>query len=996
MKKATSLFASWILITFVLSGQDISSVDSLKTALKSAGSDSSRIKIYQLLSLATTHDLATAVRYEEQALALAYALKDRQRISGCLTNIGVLYKNQSEYRKGIPYFKKSVAEAEGPTSPYLASTFFELGIAYLRITELDSSRNALIAGLEIAKKSANRNIEAGIYNALGNVYKDENNFKAAVEYYLKATELFQHEHNDAGLTQALSNIGNVENLMGNYEKALRYAQQSLDIARSIQKKSSIAYSNRLLGRIYRKMGKYPEALKVYDAAIETYESMNARRDAGETYLNKGNIYYEMEAFPRAIEQYLQSLKIVRSISDTANMVYAYSALGMAYDEMNKHALAFSYLDSAQIYSQKLGMLHITLDTHLALAELHAEHGNFRAAYDHQLLYTDLHDSLQTVRNAEDAKELETRYEAAQKEQEIRTLNAQNDLKALQLAKSNEARNYLIGFILLCLLLIGVIYSRYRIKQKTAQKLEELDEMKSRFFANISHEFRTPLSLILGPLQQKIRDSENKKERDELELMERNARRLQTLINQLLDLSKLEAGHMNLNVSKENVRHLLAVVLSSFTSIAEYRGISCTYSIDNHVNEGFLDRDKIEKIVYNLVSNAFKFTDVGGRVDVTVKQNHNRIVIEVRDSGVGISEAALPRIFDRFFQADDALTRAGEGTGIGLALSKELAALHRGTLTVASKAGEGSCFTLTFPYHRSDYQPGEIAVSNGSPIATALPPHSQQDGESFSKASDHSLPLVLIAEDHPDMSRFIANTLEDDYRVMVAKDGEEGWKRSLELIPDIVISDLMMPKLDGRQLCQRIKTHEATSHIPVIILTARADQPSKIQGLETGADDYLTKPFDAQELQVRVANLLDLRRKLRTLFRQEIVLAPKQLQLASPDTDFLNKVLTILEANYSNAVFGVEEFTAEVGLSRMQLHRKLKSLTDKSPGEFIRQYRLEMAKQLLRVKGISVGDVSYRIGFNNPSNFAKVFKEYTGITPSEFATEHATEIPQKQP
>jgi signal transduction histidine kinase/DNA-binding response OmpR family regulator/lipopolysaccharide biosynthesis regulator YciM len=995
MKKLAFLCLLWTSIFSVSAAQDATRLDSLKNELAAATTDTSRIKIYHLLSLASIPDLDRAVGYEEQALTLATRMNDGRLISSCLSSIGTLYRNQSEYRQAIRYFKKAIVAAETSTSDYLGSSYLELGIAYLRITELDSSRSMLQTGLKVARNSGDRKTEAGIYNSLGNVSKDENNFKAAVEYYLKATDLFQRIPDDAGLTQSLSNVGNVHALMGNYDKALAYAQQSLDIAESINKKSSIAYSNRLLGRIYKKTGKFKEALQVYDIAISTYQSINAKRDAGETYLNKGNIYFELSAFSDALTQYFESLRIVRAISDTANMVYAYSAIGMTYDQINKHPLAFRYLDSASVFSEKLGLLDMLMDVQDALSQIHAEEGNFKSAYQHHLLFSQLRDSLLNIRNTNEAEELEARYHAEKKEAQIKALNAQNELKALQLDKSAEARNYLIGLIGLCIVLLGVIYSRYRIKQKTTRKLEELDEMKSRFFANISHEFRTPLSLILGLINSRI-DKGGIHERDsaELEVMARNARRLQSLINQLLDLSKLEAGHMKLNVSKENLRHFFGVTLSSFSSLAEQRGLLYDYTIDNHVNEGFLDHDKIEKIIYNLVSNALKFTDVGGHVHVTVRQTQQALIVEVKDNGMGIPERVLPRIFDRFFQADGSYTRSNEGTGIGLALSKELALLHHGTLTATSKPGEGSCFTLTVPLHLTDYSTDEIASTPRTALARQQITENTHN-VSLAAATDNNLPLVLIAEDHPDMGRFIATTLEDHFRVVVTKDGEEGWQKTLDIIPDIVISDLMMPKLDGQQLCQRIKSHEATSHIPVIMLTARADQHSKVQGLKTGADDYLTKPFDAHELRVRVANLIEQRLKLRALFRKEIVLAPKQLQLASPDAAFLEKAIGLLENHYENSAFGVDEFTLEVGLSRMQLHRKLKSLTDKSPGEFIRQFRLERAKQLLSLKGMSVSDVSYRSGFNNLSNFTKVFKEYTGVTPSEFAAEHAREMSQKQ-
>ena len=390
---------------------------------------------------------------------------------------------------------------------------------------------------------------------------------------------------------------------------------------------------------------------------------------------------------------------------------------------------------------------------------------------------------------------------------------------------------------------------------------------------------------------------------------------------------------------------------------------------------------MEKIVYNLLFNALKFTPEGGTVQLITSVNADQLTIQVSDSGPGIPEEKLPHIFDRFFQVEESASIHG-GTGLGLALSKELAHAHYGTLTAANQKSGGSVFTFTFPiaqtYYKNELSPTVLSPSDFS-FKTYL-----EDEATYDTAFDAEidLPVLVIAEDQSDMREFIRQVMADRYKIILAEDGKDAWDKILQHVPNLVISDLMMPGLNGNELCRKIKTHEATSHVPVILLTARADQQSKLEGLHTGADDYLTKPFDARELQARVQNLIAQREKLKVLFaHRTTTFAPVAEE--TPESQFLNKVIDILTKNFADTDFGVDEFTREIGMSRMQLHRKLKALTDKSPGDFLRLFRLEHAKRLLSTKGITVSEVAYQSGFNNLPNFSRLFKAWAGVTPSEY-------------
>ncbi|MEJ1242160.1 tetratricopeptide repeat protein [Chryseolinea sp. T2] len=981
-------------------------LDSLNSTLKSASSDADKIRILKAIADESDHD--KGIVYSQQALTLAEKNGNTKVIAEGLLHLGSLYTRTSNYDPALTTLRKGIdlCEANNYTS-LLADSYLQLSIVYVRQQKLDSARAILNKSLALDLGKDDEVKQSFVYNMLGNVFKEENNFEEASANYIHASTIFEEYHNDEGLTQSLSNIGNIQYLLGHYDKALGYAHQCLVIAERIPKQSSIAYARRLMGRIYRKQGKFEEALKTYDAALAVYEKMGERRDVAETSTNIGNIYFELKKFDDALKYYVSALIIQRSIADSMGMAYDFSAQAMAYWNIRRPNMAVMYFDSAMLFARRKNLLSLVMDGYQYKSELYHEQKNYRLAHDNYVLYANLKDSIAALRNQEASNELEAKYQNEKKQSEINALHAENEIKTLQLDKQRTQRIYLIGVSLLSILLIGVLYNRYLIKQRTADKLKQLDTAKSRFFANISHEFRTPLTLILTPLQKLLSQPDTTIGRDELSMMHRNATRLHALINQLLDLSRIEAGKMKLQVAETDLRSTVMTLYSAFQSQADQRGIHYTVTIDEGVTKGFVDRDKLEKIVFNLISNAFKFTSDGGTISIEASYS-NALTLCVRDNGIGISADHIKYVFDRFYQVDDSSTRTGEGTGIGLSLAKELAEVHHGTLTVTSETGKGSEFKLTIPVDRHQYKSEEIVtpafgvnmdktsseeIGDSSELADS--PEYFADGvANHDVASDDvatagtgssalELPLALIAEDNQDMRSFIRKILTSNYRVLEAEDGVIAWEKALSVIPDIVVTDVMMPRMDGTALCEKLKSTSATSHIPVVMLTAKAGQDSKLDGLQRGADDYLVKPFDALELQLRVHNLVEQRRKLRELYRQQITLQPQDVVVTSVDGEFLKNIMAILERRYSDPDFGVEEFNREIGLSRMQLHRKLKALTDQSTGEFIRHFRLEKACQLLVIKNAQIGQVAYDCGFTNVSHFSKCFKDHKGMTPSEF-------------
>jgi DNA-binding response OmpR family regulator/nitrogen-specific signal transduction histidine kinase len=555
-------------------------------------------------------------------------------------------------------------------------------------------------------------------------------------------------------------------------------------------------------------------------------------------------------------------------------------------------------------------------------------------------------------------------------------------------------------------LISFLLNREKLKNDLvlerlkAKKLHELDMMKLRFYTNISHEIRTPLTLILGPLE-KMRNKaipENEM-KEHVEVMHRNATQLHQLINQLLDFRKMETGNLKLNLTCGDLVSFISGVVGSFNKYAEEKEIELRFnSLKKDIVTNF-DADKLGKILNNLLSNAFKFTGKGGKISINLAlvfdaddndspdENTEKRMIEitVRDNGIGIAESNLEKIFTRFFQVDEGVKQTG--TGIGLALTKELVKLHNGTISVQSKPGKGSKFIIHLPYEDisvSQVPAGENNDQQGDSLASRL--IDEHPGEQVITGRK----IMLLVDDNPDVRYFIRSHFISNYQVLEAENGLEGWNIALKTIPDIIISDVMMPDMDGFEFCRKIRKDERTSHIPIILVTALGSREHEIEGLSHGADDYITKPFDLVILQTKVENILQVRQSLRQKYTSELLLQPKNIILSSPDERFLQKAIEVIENNIADADLDIERFASEIGVSRMQLYRKLDALTEMTVKEFVRNIRLKRAAQLLVQKKLNVSEVAYAVGFKDLSHFRKCFKQEFGMSASEYVEKHGAE------
>lgn len=583
--------------------------------------------------------------------------------------------------------------------------------------------------------------------------------------------------------------------------------------------------------------------------------------------------------------------------------------------------------------------------------------------------------------------------------EIFSPKTKYQLVSINYQQLNFAVIILFGAVLIFLLYLIRRYEINRIKLGTQLKLEKvetdtlrkLDHLKSQFFTNISHEFRTPLTLILGQIESVMSSGIEAREKAKLQVARRNARRLLTLINQLLDLSKLETGNMELNASQHNIVTFIKNLFYSFESLAATKKIRLLFESDSTYLPVVFDLDKMENVFYNLVSNAVKFSKIHGEVKISIKLNDMQTVeIQISDDGIGIPAEQISGIFDRFYQVDNSSTRNYEGTGIGLALVKELIELHKGKVTVTSIEGEGSIFTVILPVGdvKSKIKTEDNLVSNDFRMAVIDSETEFFDAENTSikpgkKAIDER-EIVLVVEDNRDVRGYIREQLEEFYHVLEAENGLTGMEVAQEIVPDLIVSDLMMPKANGFQFCKAVRNNERTSHIPIIILTAKAGFDNKIEGFEIGVDDYIIKPFSARELKVRVRNLINQRKLLRSRFKSATVIKPSEVTAISIDQLFLQKVIKIIETNFENQDFTPESLAESVNMSVSQLNRKLNALIEQPAGHLMRSLRLQRAADLLKKNAGTVSEICYQLDFNDPAYFSRAFKKQFGCSPSEFA------------
>ncbi len=877
------------------------------------------------------------------------------------------------------------------------------------------------------------------------LYKDQGKYSLAMKNGLEALGIFQRHHMQNWEMFTLNNIVDLYKIQGDYAQCLEMIDQVLENYRNTSNHKFEAVALRYKGDIYIEAGNYHEAETTLQQSLAIAKSGSFLPEQAKTLISLGMLASRLENHDTSKNYYRNALQLNLQTGDAFYEAVSYLGIGKALYHQDSMTAAVRNLLEAEERFKAFDDIAYLKDIYLYLSLVNEQLGNYQESLSSYKLYSRYSDSLLRAEKSMELGELTTRYETALKEEQIQLLRSEKE-------HVMKSRNNLVIIGLLLVVLAASVISflvyRARKNKQLVEKKEEVDRMKSKFFSNISHEFRTPLTLILSPLYELKKEPGLRQHGILLSQIERNAKRLLSLINQILDLSKLEAGKYTLQVIREDLFSFLRRVASSYDSLAAQREIKFRVFIPR---EHFLynyDPEKLEMIVNNLLTNAFRFEPDNGEVVLEAIQpvNGSPVRISVKNSGSHIPEAQLEHIFDRYYSDADGTST---GIGIGLALVKELVDLFRGTIQAQSTSGTGTAFIFEFPEHpvsapealsdlpdtaaasasKDQSEPAAVSdaetvsddsaavtdheiVSDGAdvsgidavsdPAAVSAPeavsnPTGAQGTSGFTRNSEiypgqqtmnenvptaPELPTLLVIEDHPELCEFIRTTMSGTYRVTTAGDGRSGLEKAVSTIPDIILSDVMMPEMDGLDLCRQLKQNENTSHIPIILLSARAGEEGILEGLRAYADDYLVKPFRVDQLKQRMVNLLRTRNELRERYSKDLLYrhAPSSIQPA--EKVFFQKLTDILEKNISNEEFGVSELSKEIGMSRSQLHRKLIGLLDMNASNFIRNYRLKRGRELLMNHAGSISEVAYMVGFNSPAYFTKCYREYFGVTPGE--------------
>ncbi len=768
---------------------------------------------------------------------------------------------------------------------------------------------------------------------------------------------------------------------GNQVEAKKYYDKALETAQKAQYLPGITYLQNVLGDIAMASKDYQLASRYYQDLYDHYELRKDTVFMAHSILDLADLSLQQGNWERCRQQLQQALDYYYYLKDTTAMGNSHTMFARLYTAMGYPDKVRPHIDSASMFPNLLDLEDHQID----IMEIEVGYsqliGDFKTAFYQQKQLDSLNSLKLQQQNGAAFMELEQRYQAQEREQAIALLTIQNNL--IEQRSKTQKLMFIGGAVLLLLALLG-LWGLYRNKQKTNLRLRELDQAKSNFLANISHEFRTPLTLISAPVEDLLENKNlSSQERTAFQMIQRNQHRLLNLVDQLLDLSKIEAGSMKLRITLGNITQFLSLMMEPFEYLAQQSNRTFTIELTNTQDDCWFDEDALEKIVSNLLSNAFKHSSEEGVIKLKAKVVQDNLRLEVLNQATALSEVQSRRIFDKFYQLDN----DQPGAGIGLALVRDLVALHGGSIEVKNMAPDWVVFSVVLPVHRNNFKENQL-VAPGGATDTSIAPVRIQSSTKLAETKDGvDWPILLVVEDNVEVLQLLVNTFEHKYQIITAANGDEGVNQAVQQIPDLIISDVMMPLKDGVELTTTLKSDERTSHIPIILLTAKASEEHQLQGVESGADDYITKPFSTKLLQAKVNSLINLRNELRNRYQQELVLRPKEIAITPLDEQFLNKVQVVLDQLLVEPSFTVERFSTELALSRMQLHRKLKALTGLSASEFIRSQRLKMAASLLKDSDQNISQIGYAVGFNDPSYFARCFKDEFQCTPSEFAEQH---------
>ncbi len=958
------IFVQIMLIYFISFSQNSKKIDSINQIIVKTKSDS--IKSVEYLTISNLHIQKDSI-FNNITKSLLYARKAKspKRISNARVNLANWYQINISRKRAIKEHLDAIGELETFNfKSGIANHYIRLGYRY-NITHQDSMLFYLDKGVELAKESNDASVMVIGLLALGNISFFNEDFNKALGYYIEVEKICNTTTsliNTEKHANSLEYIGYVMQKIKRFDKAIEYFYKSYDIVIKLGFPSNIAVMESNIAQQYMIEEKYSNAIPLLNKSIAYYETFKVPDNRSiSAYIDRGLCYKHLNKFKESEYDFLKAVEISKLPKNKKHYTNALYRLADAYLYFKDYKNAEQYYREAEILCKQEKNYDYLRIIYKGLAEIETYNKNYEEAIS--LLN-------ETIKNTELEREtklseailkVETEFQTQKKEKEIELLKLKNEIEKKQ-------KYYYLAFLALILAVSILIFLVFRNKIKIASKEKELNKIKSHFLSNISHEFRTPLTLINGPLI-KLLESEtlNDETKPSLQLIQKNTNRLIELVDQILELSKLDAGVVKISVEKGDLESFIRSSTDAFQFLAKEKKLKLHTSIDK-MPWAWFDTDILDKIMNNLFSNALKYTAPFGKITFEgfVKDN-KELILSITNEVKNFQEKDLNKLFERFYKSEE----QSEGTGIGLSMIKELVNLMHGKIEAQIIDAKKINFKITLPIAENAFSSNEKKVVES------------ENNIDLVKKQTKEKPIILIVDDNKNIRDYLGSLLTESYNILESVDGDEGIKMAINHLPDVIISDVMMPNINGIELCNNLKNNELTSHIPIILLTAKSGDFNEISGLQSGADDYITKPFNPKTLQIKINNIVESRKALQERYKKDVIFKPKDIAITSSDEVFLNKIKKVLDKHLNSPDFNPELFSNEMELSRMQLHRKLMAFTGLNTSAFIRSQRLIQAIQILKTSNHTVNEVAYMVGFNTPSYFMKCFKEVYGKTPSEY-------------
>ena len=822
----------------------------------------------------------------------------------------------------------------------------------------DEALRLHIRGLDMARAVGDSSEWIQALNNIATDYRRMGMLDVAQSYHYQALTLCDESSDTTyqmrkNRVKALNGLGNIYLSIYSYDDADSVFRQALEGEHQLGSATGQAINYANLGSIYSARGDDEKALDYYRQSMFYNKKDNNLLGMALCHLYFGNIYERRQQYDLALREYEQSDRMMTDLKDLWHALEPRLALASVYYHTHEDAKALALLDRADATARQINSWEHIVEVHHLYFQLMQRQGRYHEALDHHLIATAYQDSILDNEKLDRIHNIGINIERTRQQEMVDM--AQNELQTEKRIRQQSAWLFGLTVILLLAVISALLYVQ-RMRHRSMEMMREASRLREDFFTNITHEFRTPLTVILG-LSRKIRENTEVPQSvsDKASTIERQGNRLLTLVTQLLDISKVKSVIGEPNWQHGNICAQVAMLLETYIDYAANRGVTLKYHYDQAIEMDFVP-DYVNKVMSNLVSNALKFTPNGGTISVNLYQRGDRLHIDVSDTGHGISSDKLAHIFEPFYTTGD--MGEAKGTGIGLALTQEIISHLNGTITAESQVGKGTTFHIVMP----------IQNRSADPVTET-------------EIGSSGKPIIVVAEDNADVADLLCTQLEPFYEVVAARDGVEALKRAGEIIPDLVITDVMMPNMDGMALCRAIRANDLTAHIPIIMVTARVTEQDRIEGIKAGADAYLVKPFNTEELLTRVAKLLEQRIMLRDKYAQTITQAP-----VTDDTiedHFLARVEQVIVAHINKGEdITVTMVADDLNITARQLHRKVTGLINQSPAALIRITRINCAKTIMAAKPeMPLKSVALACGFTDYSHFAKVFRTVTGVSPT---------------